>query len=86
MGDHSIPKGKGPALHGGGASKWEMKEFLFSRAEVAGNPSVKGRNNSLKLGECGAVLLWKWRLFCMVGRFKRICMTRAVSAFSGVLG
>jgi len=46
MGDHSIPKanhGEGPALHGGGASKWEMKEALLSRAEVAGTPGAKGR-------------------------------------------
>jgi len=32
-----------PALLGGGASKWDMKEALLSRAEVAGTPSAKGR-------------------------------------------
>src|SRR6218665_608706 len=44
MGDHSIPKanhGKGPALHGGGASKWDMKEALLSRTKVACAPSGK---------------------------------------------
>src|SRR6218665_2453468 len=46
MGDHSIPKGhhgEGPALHDGGASKWDMKEALLNRAKVAGAPSAKGR-------------------------------------------
>jgi len=47
MGDQSIPKGqprrRPAALHGGGASKSNMKEALLSRAEVAGNPSAKGR-------------------------------------------
>ena len=35
--------GEGPALHGGGASKWDMKKALLSRAEVEGTPSGKGR-------------------------------------------
>jgi len=35
--------GEGPALHSGGASKWDMKEALLSRAEVAGTPNAKGR-------------------------------------------
>ena len=39
MGDHSIPKG----LHGGGASKWDMKEALLRQAEVAGTLNAKGR-------------------------------------------
>src|SRR6218665_1915046 len=46
MGDHSIPKGqpqRRPALHDGGASKWDMKEALLSRAKVTGAPSAKGR-------------------------------------------
>ena len=49
VGDNSIPKGQprrvgeGPALHGGGASKWDMKEALLSRAKVTGAPSAKGR-------------------------------------------
>jgi len=34
--------GEGPALHGRGASKLDMKEALLSRAEVAGTPSAKG--------------------------------------------
>src|SRR6218665_2277539 len=38
---------KGPttekALHDGGASKWDMKEALLSRAKVTGAPSAKGR-------------------------------------------
>jgi len=39
MGDHCRRKAnhrEGPALHGGGASKWNMKEALLSWAEVAG--------------------------------------------------
>ena len=43
MRDHSIQRanhGVGPALHGGGASKWDMKEALLRRAEVAGTPSA----------------------------------------------
>ena len=46
MGDHSIPKGqpqRRPGSRGGGTSKWDMKEGLLSRAEVAGTPSAKGR-------------------------------------------
>ena len=35
--------GEGSAVHGGGASKWDMKEVLLSRAEVTGAPSAKGR-------------------------------------------
>ena len=35
--------GEGPALHGGGARKWDMKEALLSRAKVTGAPSAKGR-------------------------------------------
>src|SRR6218665_1109775 len=41
MGDHSIPKGqprRRPALHDGGASKWDMKEALLSRPKVTGAP------------------------------------------------
>jgi len=37
IGDHYIPRanhGEGPALPGGGANKWDMKEALLSRAEV----------------------------------------------------
>ena len=37
MEDHSILKGQPrriQALHGGGASKWDMKEALLSRAEI----------------------------------------------------
>jgi len=30
-------------MHGGGASKWDMKEALLSRAKVMGAPSAKGR-------------------------------------------
>jgi len=37
LGDHSIPR-KSSALHGGGASKWNMKE---SSEGVAGTPSAK---------------------------------------------
>jgi len=50
MEDHSIPKGQlleGPALHGGGTGKWDMKEALLSRAEVAGTPSAKGRTTKV---------------------------------------
>src|SRR6218665_2752519 len=32
-----------PALRGRGASKWDMKEALLSRTEVAGTPSSRGR-------------------------------------------
>ena len=42
MGDHSN-LGEGPALHGGGASKLDMKEVLLIRAEVAGTPSATER-------------------------------------------
>ena len=60
MGDHSIPKanhGEGPVLHGGGASKWEMKEALLSRAEVAGTPGVKGR--ATKVNKVGRGLTYR---------------------------
>jgi len=30
-------------VHGGGASKWNMKDALLSLAEVAGTPSTKRR-------------------------------------------
>ena len=30
-------------MHGGGASKWDMKEALFSRAKVTGAPNAKVR-------------------------------------------
>ena len=43
MGNNSIPNGQPRRRHGGGASKWNMKEALLSLAEVAGTPSTKGR-------------------------------------------
>ena len=48
MGYHSIPKGQPRKRPGsawwrtGGGSKWDMKEALLSRAEVAGAPSGMG--------------------------------------------
>jgi len=44
---------EGPALHGIGTNKWDMKEALVSRAEVVGTPSAKGRPT--KVSEVGIV-------------------------------
>ena len=45
--------GEGPALHDGGASKWDMKEALLSRAKVTG---AKGR--AIKVGKVGSDLTY----------------------------
>jgi len=47
--------GEGPTLHGGGASKWDMKEALLSRVEVAGTPNAKERATKVsKVGLLGS--------------------------------
>ena len=47
--------GESPALHCGGASRWEM-EALLSRAEVAGTPNAKGRAE--KVSKVGRGLIY----------------------------
>ena len=39
---------EGPALHGGSVSKWNMKEAMLSRAEVAGTMSAMGRATKVR--------------------------------------
>ena len=52
-------------MHGGGASKWDMKEELLSRPEEADTPSAKGRaTNVSKAGK---------------GRPIRDCQTRTLN-------
>jgi len=43
-------------LHGGGASKWDIKEALLSQTKVAGAPSGKGR--ATKVGKIGRGLTY----------------------------
>jgi len=44
------------ALHGGGASKWDMKEALLSQVEVAGTPRAKG--SATKVSKVGRSLTY----------------------------
>jgi len=48
--DQRVNHGEGPALHGGGTSKWDMRESLLRRAEVTGTPNAKGRPTKVSRG------------------------------------
>src|SRR6218665_716199 len=61
--------GEVPDLHSGVARKWDMKEALLSRAEVAGTPSAKGRTTKVSkvgfsFGPLDATLQHNYYCFC----------------------